>query len=81
MLAAGRVLVTGGKDGGSYVYRTCGSAEIYDPIANTWSSTGRMGTAREEHSTLLLISGPSAGKVLVLGGSNGNAKNSVEISN
>lgn len=77
----GRVLVVGGKDVNSYVYRTCGSAEIYDPVANTWSSVGRMNTAREEHAAILLVSGPSANKVLVLGGSNGNAKNSAEISN
>ncbi len=81
LMGNGQVLVTGGKDGNSYVYRTCGSAEIYDPNSNTWSSAGRMGTAREEHATVLLSSGPSAGKVLVIGGSNGNAKNSVEIFN
>lgn len=81
LMSDGRVLVVGGKDVNSYIYRTCGSAEIYNPIANTWSSVGRMNTAREEHAAVLLTSGPSANKVLVLGGSNGNAKNSVEISN
>src|SRR5207302_11251968 len=59
----GRVLVTGG----SFSYSPApleSSAEIYDPIAGTWSVTGTMHYARSGHTANLL----SDGRVLVTGG-------------
>jgi hypothetical protein len=42
------------------------SAEIYDPVANTWTPVASMLNARVSHSALLLADGT----VLVAGGSN-----------
>ncbi|HYO52187.1 MAG TPA: kelch repeat-containing protein [Archangium sp.] len=64
LLPNGRVLVTGGSDGTS----TLASAEVYDPLAGTWTATGAMTSARYYHATTLLPDG----KVLVTGGSNGS---------
>ena len=68
-LADGRVLVTGGSTVSSsaakgYVNNT--SAEIYDPVANTWTPTPPMSVARAHHTATLLPDG----KVLVVGGEN-----------
>ena len=68
-LADGRVLVTGGSTVSSaaakgYVNNT--SAEIYDPVANTWTATPPMSVARSHHTATLLPDG----KVLVVGGEN-----------
>jgi hypothetical protein len=71
LLADGRVLVAGGSAldaeqgaAGGQTLRTESSAEIYDPETATWSSAGRMGSARFEHSATLL----EDGRVLVAGG-------------
>jgi len=40
------------------------SAELYDPVSDTWSPTGSMAQARNEHTAVLL----SNGKVLVAAG-------------
>jgi hypothetical protein len=58
-LPDGRVLVTGGHDGGPL-----GSAELYDPAAQRWSSAAPMTVARNGHAAVRLRSG----KVLVAGG-------------
>ena len=69
LLADGRVLVTGGSTVSSaaakgYVNNT--SAEIYDPVANTWTALPPMSVARSHHTATLLPDG----KVLVVGGEN-----------
>ena len=69
LLADGRVLVTGGSTVSSaaakgYVNNT--SAEIYDPVANTWTAAPPMSAARSHHTATLLPDG----KVLVVGGEN-----------
>ena len=66
LLPDGKVLVTGGFT------RTIGnpngmplpSAEIYDPGSRSWSATGSMSAARENHTATLMPDG----KVLVVGG-------------
>jgi len=64
LLADGKVLVAGGvnsKDG--YTFITIASAELYDPVAATFSATGSLNTARSAPATLL-----NNGQVLVAGG-------------
>jgi hypothetical protein len=58
-LKDGRVLVTGGYDGGAL-----GTARLYDPATNQWSDAAPMHFARHGHAAVLLHSG----KVLVAGG-------------
>jgi hypothetical protein len=57
------VLVVGGDDGSVYL----ASAELYDPLARTFTATGSLATARIYQTATLLPSG----KVLVAGGING----------
>ena len=63
VLANGKVLVVGGAswEGGYHVLAT---AELYDPVAGTWSSAGTLSTPRVAHTATLLTSG----LVLVTGG-------------
>src|SRR5258706_561096 len=46
VLPNGKVLVSGGSDGGTSL-STC---ELYDPTLGTWSTTGALTTAREQHT-------------------------------
>ncbi len=65
LLTDGKVLVAGGvtsSDG--YTFVTIASAELYDPVAGTFSATGSLNTARSAPATLL-----ENGQVLVAGGS------------
>jgi hypothetical protein len=65
LLADGCVLVTGGRDEDG---TALGSAEIFDPVAGSWSDVpGGMTEARSNHVALSL----QDGTVLVAGGSNG----------
>jgi hypothetical protein len=52
-LADGRVLTSGGRDGGT----VHASAEVYDPVARDWALTDPMGAARMQHTATLLDSG------------------------
>ena len=61
LLFDGRVLVTGGYNGGFLA-----SSEIYEPWSGTWSSTGSMMTSRYNHRAAQLPDG----RVLISGGSN-----------
>ena len=64
LLTNGKVLVAGGMDttNGSEA-TTLASAELYDPVAGTFSPTGSLNTARSAPATLL-----SNGDVLIVGG-------------
>jgi len=68
LLPNGKVLVAGGigitRDPNQFVWVS--SAELYDPVAGTWSLTGNLNVARSDHSATLLPDG----KVLVAGGGN-----------
>jgi len=68
LLQDGRILITGGMSG----IRT---AEIFDPVTNTYLATGPMQTGRAGHTATLLANG----KVLVAGGYNGNYLDSAEL--
>jgi Bacterial Ig-like domain (group 2)/Kelch motif/Galactose oxidase, central domain len=59
----GQVLVAGGL---GYVGTPImvGAAELYDPVANTWSSAGTLVTPRSQHAAVLFPNG----KVLIAGG-------------
>lgn len=68
-LADGRVLVAGGRTTNSAATGVMlKSAELYDPVTNTWSPTaGPLNVARRSHTATLLANG----KVLITGGGNG----------
>lgn len=63
LLGDGRVLVTGGIPT-TLGNQVLASADIFDPLAGAWSTTGSMSRPRFEHSAVLL----SDGRVLVIGG-------------
>jgi Galactose oxidase, central domain len=52
---AGRVLVVGGYNAGHT--STQASAELYDPVAGTFTATGSMHDSRQDHVTVLLANG------------------------
>ena len=59
-------------------YSTIGwlaSAEIYNPTRGTWIATGSLAAARSAHTATLL----RGGRVLVLGGYDGNIVASAEL--
>ena len=63
-LTDGNVLVTGGASTYAPNADFLGSAELFDPIANTWSATANLPTRRQHHAGELLPDG----KVLIAGG-------------
>ena len=67
LLPNSKVLVAGGTNNGTLPLKT---AELYDPISNTWSSAGSMVVARRGHTATLL----QDGKVLVTGGYDGTVE-------
>ena len=74
LLADGRVLVTGGSD---YYFWGGGpdTAELYDPVTDTWSLAGTMHSPRDLHTSTLLPDG----RVLVAGGINEVPLRSAEL--
>jgi IPT/TIG domain/Bacterial Ig-like domain (group 2)/Galactose oxidase, central domain len=65
LLPNGNVLIVGGED----CEGTCAilsSAELYNPATESFTTTGSLGTAREDHTATLLQNG----KVLIAGGDN-----------
>jgi hypothetical protein len=64
LLNNGKILVTGGFDGATYL----SSAELFDPVTRTFTATGSMTTARVDHTAALL----NNGKVLIAGGFGGS---------
>jgi hypothetical protein len=66
LLPNGKVLVAGGRNGSS-VNQGIASAELYDPVSGTWTTTGTMTWKRQRHTATLLPNG----KVLVTGGWSG----------
>jgi len=66
LLANGQVLVVGGlNDSQSASFTVTDTAELYDPVTETWSRTGRLNWARSSHTATLLPSG----RILIVGGS------------
>jgi hypothetical protein len=63
LLQNGRVLVAGGSDDGDLA-SILSDAELYDPVAGTWSTTRNLNTAVVSHTATLL----QTGKVLIAGG-------------
>lgn len=73
LLPDGKVLVTGGYNGGQLA-----TVEVYSPTTGTWSTTGSMAETRFVHTTTLLTNG----LVLVVGGfGNGGYLASAEVYN
>lgn len=67
LLPNGKVLITGGYAASGQT-NALASAEIYDPVADTFTATGSMATPRYEHASALLYTG----NVLVAGGFSGS---------
>jgi N-acetylneuraminic acid mutarotase len=63
LLQSGKVLVTGGCTVSNCSTYTPVN-ELYDPVANSWSTTGNLTTARYSHTAVRL----KTGKVLAIGG-------------
>ncbi len=71
LLPNGKVLVTGGSSTNG-LFPPLSSAEIYDPVANTWTLTGSMAFTRQQHIAFYI---PSLNKVIVAGGFTNSAGN------
>jgi N-acetylneuraminic acid mutarotase len=65
LLPNGKVLVVGGSIPAGFVTYTLATAELFDPVAGTWTLTGSLNVPRAGHTATLLANG----KVLVAGGS------------
>jgi N-acetylneuraminic acid mutarotase len=70
LLPDGRVLITGGQNGGALT-----SAELFDPTSNTFAAARTMKVARSGHTATLLPNGT----VLIAGGYNGSYLSTAEV--
>jgi RHS repeat-associated protein len=80
VLNNGKVLIAGGiSNNGVSITGLAATAEIYDPVASTFFSTGTLNTSRFDHTATLLPNG----QVLIAGGDdvNGNPLASAELYN
>ena len=68
LLSDGKVLISGGTRDGGGGGAAISTAEIFDPVTETFSPTGSMLSERAEHTATLLPSGD----VLIVGGFNGH---------
>ena len=77
LLPNGKVLVAAGYifTAGNFPKRLLDSAELYNPATGTWSATGALNTARDNHSATLL----PEGTVLVAGGAGMNLLPDAEL--
>ena len=75
LLSDGRVLIAGGVTGNGFRWEALHSAEIYDPVAGSFSTTGSLNEGRYGATATLLADG----RVLITGGSNQRRLNSAEI--
>lgn len=66
-LASGQVLVVGGLTGTLGTWGGTATAEVYNPVAGTWTSAGSLPQVSYEHTATLL----KDGRVLVAGGATG----------
>ncbi|MGH9679132.1 MAG: Kelch repeat-containing protein, partial [Candidatus Acidiferrales bacterium] len=64
LLKNGQVLITGGYDADNSNSPVLATAELYDPVAETFTATGSMTTPRNQHTATLL----NNGMVLITGG-------------
>ena len=72
LLLSGKVLIAGGATNLSG--DTTNSADIYDPVSNSFApATFPMDHQRAAHTATLFTSGPMAGKVLIAGGVGGSS--------
>ncbi|MDF1662198.1 MAG: kelch repeat-containing protein, partial [Planctomycetota bacterium] len=71
----GRVLVVGGRDNSG---TPLSSAEVFDPVLETWATVASLSTERADHQIAIV---PTTGEVLVVGGVNaaGTRLNSAEL--
>jgi hypothetical protein len=70
VLPNGKVLIAGG-----FTIDELNSAELYDPLTGSWTSTGNMNHIRSDHTASILANG----SVLVAGGYNKGGVNTVEL--
>ena len=61
----GKILAAGGNNGNTNGNQDLSSAEVYDPDAGTFTTTGSLATARQGHKAFLL---PHNAAILVVGG-------------
>ncbi len=60
LLASGKVLVSGGFTGDGTTRTLLSSAELYDPVAGTWSAAGAMKNLRDSHAMVAIAKGALA---------------------
>jgi hypothetical protein len=65
MLSNGTVLIVGGLNDSSSPTLGVATAEVYDPVANTWTLSGAMVTPRQ----FFVVNALADGRILLDGGS------------